>query len=1076
MAIVGQAYVVVRAITDKVEADIKRGFNGASASAGRAGTDMGNALTRGLGDAFKKNNSFTSLNKQLKTLYPEADRAAESFTRLMRSGYVAQSGLGALVGSIGALVGGLGALAGAAGAAAGSLVALGSAAIALKVGFGVAGFALKGISQAVSAATKTNGGYSKSLQQIKFDAEEAALGVDRAGLNLEKAKEGLARVADLAPNNRIRREAALAVKEAELALRKAKDAEKNPAGAGGADPYADLTPSQKQFAKFLAGLEPQMARLKEAAAKGFLPILEEQMNRLIKAGVLDVLETRFYDISRGVGEAAKNFTDVFLSGENLKNFDKVLQNIATLLPAFGTIAGNLFSGLLIALKVADPLTRRFVDFLEKKSEAFANFLDTKEQSGELERFFKRSGDVAAKFGKIFGQAFSGLGNIIEANFGPGSGGDMILDWLDDVTMGWKTMDIISLQGYFKGAAANFISMGNALGGAIETIIKAGSNPAIKEFWDTLDSGAYAFKQIITGAVESGPALGRLIQSLTEIVAVFADSAQVVAFFDTLNQMANGAAEILKAIKPLIDWVGPIIGTISAVGLLVGVMTKLGLVTIGFLGKAVTGLGVLLPNSMFATAGATKVATAAMQGFNLTNPLGWIVLAVSAITALGVALAGIHGANVEKAMKGVNTGFENGARAADIWGQATLAVVNGPQKEAINSLKGMKENMTQLAAAQKDWTYARPSTTALADSFGAMGRSLANIATTDLPKAQAALKRFKDESRLNNKEVAIALDEMDEYKKTLIEQADQMGINIRTMSGEIDMQKLATFAVGEGEVARRKAKDAQDAFNRSVQDAAASFIDHQGNLNQNKDDVMAWAKKQADSTKDANDSWKDYWDGQSFSMDKYLSDLEKQKKAAEKWKDNIAKLTGKLPQEILTKVAEMGEAGAQLVAGLTDGVNDPEERKRFVASFGNIGFDAGSALAGGLNKSLPNGVTLRQLMEPTGKGGGRKDGGYIGKFAGGRFISKFAPGGFVSGAGTARSDSIPAMLSNGEYVINARATAQNRQLLEAINSNKSVSSSGPAIYMTVNPSAKMNEKELAAEVSRQLAFEIRRGGI
>lgn len=116
------------------------------------------------------------------------------------------------------------------------------------------------------------------------------------------------------------------------------------------------------------------------------------------------------------------------------------------------------------------------------------------------------------------------------------------------------------------------------------------------------------------------------------------------------------------------------------------------------------------------------------------------------------------------------------------------------------------------------------------------------------------------------------------------------------------------------------------------------------------------------------------------------------------------------------------------------------------------------------------------MEPTGKGGGRKDGGYIGKFAGGRFISKFAPGGFVSGAGTARSDSIPAMLSNGEYVINARATAQNRQLLEAINSNKSVSSSGPAIYMTVNPSAKMNEKELAAEVSRQLAFEIRRGGI
>ncbi|MBN9472263.1 MAG: hypothetical protein J0J10_26225 [Bosea sp.] len=49
--------------------------------------------------------------------------------------------------------------------------------------------------------------------------------------------------------------------------------------------------------------------------------------------------------------------------------------------------------------------------------------------------------------------------------------------------------------------------------------------------------------------------------------------------------------------------------------------------------------------------------------------------------------------------------------------------------------------------------------------------------------------------------------------------------------------------------------------------------------------------------------------------------------------------------------------------------------------------------------------------------------------------KLAGGGYVSGPGTGRSDSIPARLSNGEYVINARATKQNRALLEAINSGK-----------------------------------------
>ncbi|WP_232111749.1 tape measure protein [Pseudomonas guariconensis] len=54
---------------------------------------------------------------------------------------------------------------------------------------------------------------------------------------------------------------------------------------------------------------------------------------------------------------------------------------------------------------------------------------------------------------------------------------------------------------------------------------------------------------------------------------------------------------------------------------------------------------------------------------------------------------------------------------------------------------------------------------------------------------------------------------------------------------------------------------------------------------------------------------------------------------------------------------------------------------------------------------------------------------------------FANGGYVSGPGTGRSDSIPARLSNGEFVVNASATRRNRQLLEAINSNERVSFSG-----------------------------------
>jgi tape measure domain-containing protein len=51
------------------------------------------------------------------------------------------------------------------------------------------------------------------------------------------------------------------------------------------------------------------------------------------------------------------------------------------------------------------------------------------------------------------------------------------------------------------------------------------------------------------------------------------------------------------------------------------------------------------------------------------------------------------------------------------------------------------------------------------------------------------------------------------------------------------------------------------------------------------------------------------------------------------------------------------------------------------------------------------------------------------------VQHLASGGPVRGTGTARSDSVPAMLSQGEFVINSAATAKNRALLEAINSGQ-----------------------------------------
>lgn len=64
--------------------------------------------------------------------------------------------------------------------------------------------------------------------------------------------------------------------------------------------------------------------------------------------------------------------------------------------------------------------------------------------------------------------------------------------------------------------------------------------------------------------------------------------------------------------------------------------------------------------------------------------------------------------------------------------------------------------------------------------------------------------------------------------------------------------------------------------------------------------------------------------------------------------------------------------------------------------------------------------------PSGGGGKKAGGSLLGAILG------LKDGGHVRGPGTATSDSIPARLSNGEFVVNAKATRKNRAVLEAIN--------------------------------------------
>jgi hypothetical protein len=302
MAVVGEASVIVRAVTTGVKNDIQRAFDGVDRIGERAGSDAGSSFSRG----FNKNNNISamfgkSLSQKDINVFTEA---RERFLSLARVGYTLGASITALGGVIGTLIGGLGVLIATATAATPALLGLSGAFLAVAASAALLRATFGGVGEAISAGAKTGKGAAidadalraanerlsdalynqnetlkenkqrkedgikatedaarsqadaaiaveraersyrdavrgsekaledvtkareeakEAIQQLRFELEGGVISEKKARLEFEKARDSLQRVQDLPPNSRARREAELAFAEADLNLRRAID-------------------------------------------------------------------------------------------------------------------------------------------------------------------------------------------------------------------------------------------------------------------------------------------------------------------------------------------------------------------------------------------------------------------------------------------------------------------------------------------------------------------------------------------------------------------------------------------------------------------------------------------------------------------------------------------------------------------------------------------------------------------------------------------------------------------------------------------------------------------------------------
>lgn len=663
MAVVGEAHIIVRAITTGVERDIQRAFRGLSGESGsarRSGESLGAAFSRGF-NTNVNSNIFSKITDGLNTMAPAAEGARRRFQSLVRTGYTLGTAVSVVIGGIASLASGLISIVGAAGAASVSLLGVAGAFVNLQIGAMAARMALGGIGAAVGRATQAQAGLGDTIKrvneqfkQLRRDAESAAMSEKRAGLELEKARNNLARMLDLPPNNMARREAELALEEAELNYRQAKErskdlntqlkeGKKGLMAQAGVDPYAGLTKSQKAFAQELVKLKPKLDELKEAVASGFLPALRDQLFRIANSNTFDIVKTGLTRIGIALGNAVTTFGDYIDNTRTDSLLTQVFENAGVTIERFGKIGGEAFEGILGLLTKANPLVEQFVDFLDRNLTKFNEFINAPENAPEIEAFFATVGQLATDFGEIFRNIFGGFGKIIQANIGPGSGGQILIDYLKEITAKFANLEQIDgkpLKEFFAGAAENAKAVMGSVGALLGEIFKLADDPAIKETFDILKQGAAPLGEILGKYIEAGPSFANLVVTLTNISNKLTDTKAIQTFFDTLNGIATVIDKVLgnEVVQKILTITGQIFAFASAIGLAVGAAQFFGNVVAGSMAAVLgpigkIGTGILKARDSFAM--LTYSNNIFAQAF---GKLGFALMKSPVLIAIGILIA------------------------------------------------------------------------------------------------------------------------------------------------------------------------------------------------------------------------------------------------------------------------------------------------------------------------------------------------------------------------------------------------------------------------------------------------------
>lgn len=305
----------------------------------------------------------------------------------------------------------------------------------------------------------------------------------------------------------------------------------------------NLAPEARKFVVELSSMRKGLKEVQQAVQEKFFANFDDALKDLsgtvlpqVSSSLQNVAGT-FNQMGHEVANAARELAENGTLGRALAGAEKGLQNL-TKVPAQATTAfGQLAAAAAPAFdRVTAAAAKAFTGVTDKLSAAF--------ESGALEEAIDSAIDTIAQLGRIAGNVFGGLGNIISTVSVEGNG---LFTVLEKVTQAFQ--DVTASKG-FQDALKALSETANVL---VDTVL-----PLISQALQALGPVFQALAapvQILVRALGEG--LTKVITALAPVLvaAGLAFGQLVIAVTPFIDLAANLIAAILPGLTPLFEALG-----------------------------------------------------------------------------------------------------------------------------------------------------------------------------------------------------------------------------------------------------------------------------------------------------------------------------------------------------------------------------------------------------------------------------------------------------------------------------------------------------------------------------------------